>query len=123
MFGDELELLLSRRGFRAFEQIADVTEPIGAVGLRHLAGLFDHSRWMAMRQADQTHHDADAMDATLPQNAFGPASGVDADGAGLVQPPGRAAFDPAALLGNDVPGVGGEASRLMLGMDGDLPER
>jgi hypothetical protein len=62
------------------------------------------------------------MDATLANEVFGPAPGVGTDGAGLAEPPGRAPFDPATLLGGDVLIIGGEPPRLTLGMDGDLPK-
>ena len=44
-----------------------------------------------------------------------PLAGMGADGVGALQPRGRAAFDPAALLGGDVLGVGVEPPRLTLG--------
>src|SRR5665811_1171384 len=92
------------------------------MGLSHLASLFDHPGRVTMGQADQPHHHANTVNATLLQNAFRPAPGVSADRAGFVQPPGGAALNPAALLGNNVSGVGGESPRLVLGMNGDLPE-
>ena len=75
---------------------------------------------MLVRQADQPHQHAHAGDTTLLQHGLGPASGVRADGMSLSQPPCRAAFDPAPLLGNDMAVVGGEASRLTLGVNRDL---
>ena len=122
MLGDELELLLLRGGFRSFQQIADVAQPMGAVPLSHLTGLFDHFGGMAMRETDQPHHHAQGVNPPAIQDIFSPLAGVGTDGAGLVHPPGRAAFDPAALLGNDVTIIGGEASRLVLNVDGNLPK-
>ena len=123
MLGDEVELLLNRAGtIGTLQQVADVTQPVAPWDWATRQASSIVSAAMAVGQADQPHDRAEAVDATLADQIFSPAPGVGTDGAGLAEPPGRAAFDPAALLGGDVLIVGGEPPRLTLGMNSDLPK-
>ena len=86
----------------AVDQPADGPQPVGAVGQGDLAGAFDGVDGMTMGQAQQPLQHAHALDAAGLQQASAHAVHMRSNQANLPNSPGRAAFDAADLLGDDV---------------------
>ena len=115
---NEVELFLHRR--RAFDQLTDRPQAIGAVGLGDFAGRFDLVVAVSVSQTHQPDQDAHTGNAAFGQHGLGPSGCMRPDATDLFQQPLGAAFHAGDLFGGDVLRLGTEPAGLVPGVDGDL---